>query len=571
METSTHICIIWGCQLHNRDRIVKTLKSLGVKLLTSTIYAIELDADRKAFLKAFYHSSETSYSEKSKRVNASRFLSLEIQITSQLGYHESSRDINIVDLEAIKLKKILRKGCTPYDGIHISDSNEEALLQKKILQKCFKSSDQETNVFTGYGCIDDLKEVINEGSNYVILRKPEEFTNDSSAFDIDILTSSRKSFVRLGMMSRKSKNLSRCLFEVKVGGKTVTFDIREPIDNYYPAEWAFLMLANREYHKKFNAYILSPTDQYYALAYHSFIHKRSGYLKYQSRLDSILFSLIGVQLDVDSERKSEEHKKRLFRMLKAKNYEPVPCNDSTVCFILDENKSLYASTPDQENEIVCNSRQSVLQNAEIAGLLKKALLSPDNNNLVAKKNGKLHASWLFRYNQYLIKITKAKHVSNTYMLTEEARILEHLNGIFSPQIYWWGPANIPSSDSVIIMIQEFINGITLSDLLTRSDISLSSKQAAYINKQLMQAKSHLESMNVMHHDLSPDNIIIQSNCIIKIIDFGLASFSFTSIYNDVYDHAEQKVYSIPGVGSFDMRNDNESFDYLSRLITNRVN
>lgn len=569
-EASTHICIIWGCQLEDRGRIVKALKCLGVKLLTSTIYAIELDDDRETFLKAFYHSSETSYSEKSKRIDASRFLSLEIQITSQLGYHESSREIKIVDLESIKLKKILRKGCAPYDGIHISDSSDEALLQKKILQRCFKSSDQATKIFTGYGCIDDLKEVINEGSKYVILRKPEEFTDHSSAFDIDILTSSRKLFARLGMMSRKSKNLSRCLFEAKVGGKAVTFDIREPLDNYYPADWAFMMLEKREYHEEFNAYILSQTDQYYALAYHSFIHKRSGYLKYQTSLDSILSSLIGDQLNGNSHSNPKEHKKRLFRMLKANNYKPIPCNDSTVCFILNENKDSNASRPDQENELVCNSRQSVLQNAEISGLLKDAL-APGNSKLISKKNGKIHASWLLQYKQYIVKITKPKNSANTYMPTEEARILEHLNGIFSPKIYWWGPANIPSNNSVIIILQEFIRGITLSELLKNSDMSLSSMQAAYINKQLIQAKSYLESMKVMHHDLSPDNIIIQRNSMIKIIDFGMASFRFTNLYHDIYNKAPQKIYSIPGVGSFDIRNDNESFDYLSRVITNRVN
>jgi serine/threonine protein kinase len=43
-----------------------------------------------------------------------------------------------------------------------------------------------------------------------------------------------------------------------------------------------------------------------------------------------------------------------------------------------------------------------------------------------------------------------------------------------------------------------------------------------LRTQILRALKYMHSANVMHRDLKPANILVNSNCDLKICDFGLA-------------------------------------------------
>lgn len=53
----------------------------------------------------------------------------------------------------------------------------------------------------------------------------------------------------------------------------------------------------------------------------------------------------------------------------------------------------------------------------------------------------------------------------------------------------------------------------------------------YIMYQIIKGMKYLHSASVIHRDLKPSNILINSDCLIKICDFGLARSLVTDSYN----------------------------------------
>ena len=54
---------------------------------------------------------------------------------------------------------------------------------------------------------------------------------------------------------------------------------------------------------------------------------------------------------------------------------------------------------------------------------------------------------------------------------------------------------------------------------------LSSDHICYFLYQILRGLKYIHSANVLHRDLKPSNILLNSNCDLKICDFGLARVS----------------------------------------------
>ena len=54
---------------------------------------------------------------------------------------------------------------------------------------------------------------------------------------------------------------------------------------------------------------------------------------------------------------------------------------------------------------------------------------------------------------------------------------------------------------------------------------LFSDHVCYFLYQIMRGLKYIHSANVLHRDLKPSNILLNSNCDLKICDFGLARVS----------------------------------------------
>lgn len=70
-------------------------------------------------------------------------------------------------------------------------------------------------------------------------------------------------------------------------------------------------------------------------------------------------------------------------------------------------------------------------------------------------------------------------------------------------------------------VMEYIKGVSLKRYVSECGV-LSESQAIYIAERILPALSVMHEANVLHRDVSPDNIMICANGAIKLIDFGSA-------------------------------------------------
>ena len=72
-------------------------------------------------------------------------------------------------------------------------------------------------------------------------------------------------------------------------------------------------------------------------------------------------------------------------------------------------------------------------------------------------------------------------------------------------------------------VMEFVNGITLKEY-TASNGTITPNQAVYILKKLLPSLDILHKYNIIHRDITPENIMLCLNGDVKLIDFGSARY-----------------------------------------------
>lgn len=76
-------------------------------------------------------------------------------------------------------------------------------------------------------------------------------------------------------------------------------------------------------------------------------------------------------------------------------------------------------------------------------------------------------------------------------------------------------------NSTVYMAMEYLDGCTLKDYIREHGV-LSPSKALYAAKAIVNALIVAHSANVLHRDITPDNVILCKNGDIKLIDFGAA-------------------------------------------------
>lgn len=74
----------------------------------------------------------------------------------------------------------------------------------------------------------------------------------------------------------------------------------------------------------------------------------------------------------------------------------------------------------------------------------------------------------------------------------------------------------------VALITELVKGRSLEDILHSKKISLSIQETVTIAIQLADALAYLHHRSVVHRDVKPGNILVSSDMIVKLCDFGLA-------------------------------------------------
>jgi len=84
---------------------------------------------------------------------------------------------------------------------------------------------------------------------------------------------------------------------------------------------------------------------------------------------------------------------------------------------------------------------------------------------------------------------------------------------------------------------------TLKTVCCASDIAISVNHRCFILFQILRGIDYVHACEVIHRDLKPENILIDSDCSIKITDFGMARGTLSADANDAENGEEEVALS----------------------------
>jgi hypothetical protein len=99
--------------------------------------------------------------------------------------------------------------------------------------------------------------------------------------------------------------------------------------------------------------------------------------------------------------------------------------------------------------------------------------------------------------------------------TREIKLLASLN---HPNIA--GLRTALSMDNQLVMIMEYVDGVTLASRLEQGPIAPA--DAVNYSAQILDALSYAHSLNVIHRDIKPANMMLTPQGVMKLMDFGIA-------------------------------------------------
>lgn len=89
-------------------------------------------------------------------------------------------------------------------------------------------------------------------------------------------------------------------------------------------------------------------------------------------------------------------------------------------------------------------------------------------------------------------------------------------------------------ENIHFLVMEYIDGMNLKEYLKKKG-RLSEKESLYFAIQIATALKHAHENNVIHRDIKPQNIMINSNGVAKLTDFGIAKGASTATINGSKD------------------------------------
>src|SRR5438094_1950312 len=113
----------------------------------------------------------------------------------------------------------------------------------------------------------------------------------------------------------------------------------------------------------------------------------------------------------------------------------------------------------------------------------------------------------------------ADHIANDpewkARFLREARTIAQLNHPNIATIY-----AIEQEGDKIFIVMELLEGESLTNILGRG--AMEPRDAVRIMRQVAEALDEAHTKGIVHRDIKPDNVIVSSRRIAKVLDFGIA-------------------------------------------------
>ena len=130
-------------------------------------------------------------------------------------------------------------------------------------------------------------------------------------------------------------------------------------------------------------------------------------------------------------------------------------------------------------------------------------------------------------------------------ILREIRLLKHFNHRNIISILDLEPPSSPARFQDVYIISDLMETDLHRVIYSRQ--KLSKDHLRYFLYQLMCALNYIHSANVIHRDLKPSNILLNSDCLLKICDFGLARGLVPDNDTDLTEYVVTRWYRAPEI------------------------
>lgn len=89
---------------------------------------------------------------------------------------------------------------------------------------------------------------------------------------------------------------------------------------------------------------------------------------------------------------------------------------------------------------------------------------------------------------------------------------------------------------------EFVDSDMQKLLKHSSHVDFDEDHVKYLLYNMLCCINFLHSTNVMHRDIKPANILVDSNCFVKLCDFGLARTRVEQPYDDMNEFVDSHLH-----------------------------
>ena len=122
-----------------------------------------------------------------------------------------------------------------------------------------------------------------------------------------------------------------------------------------------------------------------------------------------------------------------------------------------------------------------------------------------------------------VKILKNEFINNDEFLQRFKNESKAVSMLSHPNIV--KVLDVGFNEDVRFIVMEYIDGITLKDYIEREK-KLTWKEASHLIVQILRALQHAHDRGIIHRDIKPQNIMMFEDGTIKVMDFGIAKFTY---------------------------------------------